>query len=142
MVEIPHTFEHGGERTVIAFTKNPEEAEQLRSVGVQLAGGEELIKEIQNGNINLKEFQYVLAHPTILPEIVVLRGLLRTRFPNIKLGTLEVDLAKAAKRFLYGIRYSAVKDEYEKDFGLVETQIGTVSTFECIDMTRDMFLLA
>ena len=51
-------------------------------------------------------------------------------------------MAKAAKRFLYGIRYSAVKDEYEKDFGSVETQIGTVITFECIDMTRDMFLLA
>lgn len=102
----------------------------------------ELVKEIQNGNINLKEFQYVLAHPTILPEIVVLRGLLRTRFPNIKMGTLEVDLIKAVKRFLYGIRYSAVGDEYEKDFGSVETQIGTVSAFECVDMIYDLFLLA
>lgn len=127
MAAMPHKFYHGEERTILAFTKTPEMQEEVRMAGAQLVGGLELIKEIQNGTILLQDFQYIVAHPNILPELVPLRGLMKRRFPNPKNGTLEVDLKLAIDRFLNGISYSAVRDEYEKDFGLIQTTIGTVS---------------
>lgn len=126
---IPHKFDHGEERSIIAFAKTPEVQQEASDAGAGLSGGVELIKQIQNGEVSLQNFQFVVAHPEILPELVALRGLLKRRFPSARLGTLEVSLGETVDKFLNGVSYSAVKDEYEKDFGIVDTVIGTVSTY-------------
>lgn len=61
-----------------------------------------------------------------MPELVALRGLLKRRFPNPKAGTLDVNVLQAVDKFMNGINYSATKDEYEKDYGVINTVIGTV----------------
>lgn len=127
LVSIPHKFDHGEERSVVAFTKDADLQLAAKNTGATLAGGVELIKEIQNGNILMQDIQYCIAHPNILPELVPLRGLLKKKFPNPKNGTLDQDVVGAVERFLNGITCSAAKDEYEKDFGLIEVIIGTVS---------------
>lgn len=127
IVGIPHKFSHGEDRTIIAFAKSPEIQREAADAGAHLSGGVDLIKQIQNGEISLQDFQFIVAHSEILPELVVLRGLMKKRFPNPKLGTLDVNLGELVNKFLNGISYSAVKDEYEKDFGIVDTVIGTVS---------------
>lgn len=127
VVAIPHKFEHGEERTVIAFSKSTDTYDDIRNAGAQLVGGVELIKNIQNGVLSLQDFQYIIAHPNILPELAALRGLMKRKFPNPNHGTLDPDLVKTTERFLNGICYTAVKDEYEKTFGSVNTVIGTVS---------------
>lgn len=124
---IPHKFEHGEERQILAFTKDVDMQNELKNAGVTLAGGTELIRDIQNGGIALSDFQFFIAHPSIIPELVSLRGLMKKRFPNPKAGTLDGDLVAVVNRFVNGISYSAKKDEYEKDFGTIETTIGTVS---------------
>lgn len=124
---MPQKFDHGEDRSIIAFAKSPEMQEEAKAAGAHLAGGVELIKDIQNGRISLQDFQYIIAHPNILPELVSVRGLMKRRFPNPKSGTLDVDLPSLVNKFLHGVSYSAVKDEYEKDFGIIETVIGTVS---------------
>ncbi|CAH1118839.1 unnamed protein product [Phaedon cochleariae] len=126
IVGIPHKFDQNEERAILAFTKNPELQQEAANAGALLAGGVELIKQIQNGQINLQDFKFIIAHPEILPELVVLRGLMKRRFPNPKLGTLGVDMKDMVEQFLHGINYSAIKDEYEKDFGAIETVIGTL----------------
>nr|XP_022906029.1 39S ribosomal protein L1, mitochondrial [Onthophagus taurus] len=123
----PHKFEHGEERTIIAFTKLPETIPQLKEAGALHAGGVELIKQIQNGAINIQDFQYVIAHPNILPELTVLRGLMKKKFPQTRSGNLEVDLVNTTLKFYHGINYTGVKDEYEKDFGTIDTRIGTLN---------------
>ncbi|KAJ3647279.1 hypothetical protein Zmor_019165 [Zophobas morio] len=123
---IPHKFEHGDERAIIAFSKTASVRQEALDAGAQLAGGVDLIKQIQNGGVSLQNFQYIIAHPDILPELVPLRGVMKRRFPNPKMGTLAVDLTGVTERLLHGISYSAKKDEHEKDFGLVEAVVGTL----------------
>jgi large subunit ribosomal protein L1 len=123
---VPFKFEHGEERTIVAFSKDVAVQKEALDAGAELAGGVELIKQIQSGAVLLQNFQFIIAHPDILPELVPLRGLMRRRFPNPKSGTLDVDLNTVTKRFIHGVSYSAKKDEVEKDFGLVETIIGTL----------------
>ncbi|XP_060526869.1 large ribosomal subunit protein uL1m [Cylas formicarius] len=125
-VAIKHKFNQGDERSIIVFAKNEESQREALKAGAQLAGGVDLIKQIQGGQLNLQDFRYVAAHPDILPELVVLRGLMKRKFPNPKLGTLELDLGKVVDRYLNGITYTAQKDEFEKDFGLITTIIGTL----------------
>ncbi|KAK9679653.1 hypothetical protein QE152_g39822 [Popillia japonica] len=156
---IPHKFEHGEERKILAFTKDTQALDEIRKAGAELAGSAELIKEFQNGNlsvhdfqfvlahpnilpelvvlrglmkrrfpnVSVHDFQFVLAHPNILPELVVLRGLMKRRFPNVKNGTLEVNLVEAVDKFRTGLQYSAVKDEFEKDFASVNIVIGMLN---------------
>lgn len=101
--------------------------EEARDAGAALVGGSELVKQIQSGDVLLKDFQYVIAHTNILPELVTLRGLMKKKFPNPKSGTLTADVVSSVKKFSNGINYTVSKDEYEKDFGLLETSIGPVS---------------
>lgn len=89
-------------------------------------GGIELIKDITNGELLLTDYQYVIAHPNILPELVALRGLMKRKFPNPKAETLGANLTEMVRRFSDGISYSAAKDEHQQDFGLITTSIGTL----------------
>lgn len=101
--------------------------EKARDMGASLVGGPELIKNVQTGDISLQDFQYAIAHPNILPELVSLRGLMKKKFPNPKNGTLNSDVVSIVKKYLTGIHYTAKKDDYEKDFGCIQTTVGPVS---------------
>lgn len=98
-----------------------------REAGATLAGSEDLIKKITNGELLLAEFQYIIAHPNILPELVTLRGLLKRRFPSTKLETLGTNLTEMVKRFTDGISYKAQKDEFQSDFGKISICIGPLN---------------
>ncbi|XP_072395766.1 large ribosomal subunit protein uL1-like [Diabrotica undecimpunctata] len=126
-VAIPHRFDQGQIPSVAAFAKTQEIQKLAIDAGAQLVGGVDMIKKIQVGELNLNDFKYIVAHPEILPEMVVLRGLLKKRFPNPKSGSLDVNLGSAVEKFLYGINYTAAKDEYEKDYGSVQTVIGSLT---------------
>ncbi|XP_062556013.1 large ribosomal subunit protein uL1 [Armigeres subalbatus] len=127
MVAIPHTFEHGENRNIIVFAKGQEQLKEAKDAGATLVGGAELIKEIQNGDLQMSEYPFVLAHPNILPDLVVIRGLLKkNKFPNPRQGTLGVELTDMVKKYLHGIQYSAEKDENQKNFGKIVACVGTL----------------
>lgn len=89
-------------------------------------GGVELIKDITGGELLLSDYQFIIAHPNILPELVALRGLMKRKFPNPKSETLGVNLAEMIIKFSNGISYSATKDEYQQNFGLIKASVGTL----------------
>ncbi|XP_050089664.1 50S ribosomal protein L1 [Anopheles aquasalis] len=127
MVPIEHRFEHGENRNIIVFAKGQEPLQEAKEAGASLVGGLELIKEIQNGDLQLSEYPFVLAHPNILPDLVAIRGLLKkNKFPNPRSGTLGVNLAEMINRYAHGISYSAAKDEQQKDYGTIVACIGTL----------------
>ncbi|KAL1380386.1 hypothetical protein pipiens_014238 [Culex pipiens pipiens] len=127
MVAIPNRFEHGENRNIIVFAKGQEALKEATDAGATLVGGVELIKEIQNGDLQLSEYPFVLAHPNILPDLVVIRGLLKkSKFPNPRLGTLGTNLAEMIERYSNGIQYSAERDENQKDFGTIRACVGTL----------------
>lgn len=89
-------------------------------------GGVELIKDITAGELLLSDYQFIIAHPNILPELVALRGLMKRKFPNPKSETLGVNLAEMVVKFSNGISYSTTKDEYQQNFGLIKANVGTL----------------
>lgn len=123
---VPNKFDHGETRTVLVFAKTQEVITEALKAGATHAGGLEMIKDVQNGKVALADFQYILAHPNILADLVTLRGLMKKKFPNPKAGTLGVDMSEMVQRYLNGIEYSAVKDEFQQDFGQIKTAIGTL----------------
>lgn len=95
--------------------------------GAALAGGTDLIKLIQKGEYNLRDYPYVVATGNIMPELISLRGLLKKKFPDPRSGTLGLDIAELVKKHMTGILFRAVRDEYQENYGSIKTSIGTVS---------------
>lgn len=126
MAMIPHKFDHGEERTILVFAKGQDILTEASEAGATLVGGTEILKDIQNGDLSLNEYQYCIAHSNILPELVSLRGLMKKKFPNPKSGTLGTNISEMVKTFVNGIQYSAIKDENQKNFGVIKTSVGTV----------------
>jgi large subunit ribosomal protein L1 len=126
MAPIANKFDHGEDRTILAFAKDQESIEIAKKAGASLVGDAGLIKSIQNGDLSLNDYPYIVAHSNILPELVHVRGLMKRRFPNPKNGTLGTDLAEMIQKFLNGITYSVVKDENQQNFAIVTTQFGTL----------------
>ncbi|KAH8359666.1 hypothetical protein KR093_008240 [Drosophila rubida] len=126
MAMIPHKFDHGEDRKIIVFTKGNEEIQEARDAGASLVGGIELIKDITSGELILSDYQYIIAHPNILAELVALRGLMKRKFPNPKSETLGTNLAEMIVKFSNGISYGASKDEYQQNFGLITASVGTL----------------
>uniref|UniRef100_A0A6B2E7X8 Putative 50s ribosomal protein l1 ic n=1 Tax=Phlebotomus kandelakii TaxID=1109342 RepID=A0A6B2E7X8_9DIPT len=127
IVKIDHSFSQGVDRQIIVFTKTKESAKEAMQAGATIAGGAELIRDVQNGEVQLSDYQYVLAHPEVLPELVTLRGLMKKKFPNPKNGSLGVDIPSMVQHFKNGIEYSAIRDENQRDFGLITTTIGSLN---------------
>lgn len=92
--------------------------------GAALVGGPDLIKNIQSGDVKLSDYQFIIAHPNIMPEMVAVRGLMKRKFPNPKAGTLGIHLADMVQQYLNGIQYGAAKDEHQQNYGIIRTCIG------------------
>lgn len=92
--------------------------------GAALVGGPDLIKNIQSGDVKLTDYQFVIAHPNIMPDMVAVRGLMKRKFPNPKSGTLGINLAEMVQQYLNGIQYGATKDEHQQNYGIIRTCIG------------------
>lgn len=78
------------------------------------------------GNIRFADYNFILSHPDIMPEMLALRGLLKKRFPSAKSETLGINLFELVTRFMSGISINCRRDEIQENFGVVNTAIGTV----------------
>ncbi|XP_004926849.1 large ribosomal subunit protein uL1 [Bombyx mori] len=124
---LPHPFPREEERTILAFCKGAELIKELQDAGATVAGGTDIIKKIQDGQIKLFEYDYVVAHPNILTDLVPIRGLMKKRFPNVRSGTLDPNLKELVKKFAGGIQYKVIKDEAQPSFGSVEVPVGRLN---------------
>ncbi|XP_012259218.2 39S ribosomal protein L1, mitochondrial [Athalia rosae] len=125
-VAVPHKFKLQTERSILAICKGEDMQQDAMNAGATLVGGAPIIKQIMTGDISLRDYKVVVAHPNILPELVALKGLMKKRFPNMRDGTLSVDIKACIDRFANGIEYTAIRDEHELDFGTINAAIGTL----------------
>ncbi|XP_032516064.2 large ribosomal subunit protein uL1 [Danaus plexippus] len=121
---LPRIFPRDEERTILAFCKGPELIKQVAEAGATTAGSTELVKKIQEGSLKLSDYDYVIAHPNILTELVPIRGLMKRRFPSPNNGTLDANICDLVKKFAAGVQYRVVKDEHQQNFGSVEVPVG------------------
>ncbi|KAG4078033.1 hypothetical protein HA402_002084 [Bradysia odoriphaga] len=127
MAMIPHKFELNEERNILVLAKGEDLLKEARDAGAALVGGVDVIQNIQSGDVRPSEYQYVVAHPNIMGEMVAVRGLLKRKFPNPNNGTLGVNVAELVGNLLAGIEYKAVKDDYQQNYGEINTSIGTLN---------------
>lgn len=113
---------NGSGKTVrVAVFAEGEAAKAAEEAGADIVGSDDLIADIQAGNIN---FDATVATPDQMAKVGRLGKILGTRglMPNPKLGTVTLDVAKAIKELKGG------RVEYRADrFGIAHVVIGKCS---------------
>ncbi|XP_020289042.1 39S ribosomal protein L1, mitochondrial [Pseudomyrmex gracilis] len=126
IANMPNSFAHDQHRKVVVFCNDPEMREVAKQTGAHLTGDKDLIKQVQSGQISLKEYDIIIAEPSILPDLLLIKGLIKTKFPSAKAGTLSTDVKAAVSKFLSGIKYTAKPHEYLKTYGTIDVAFGTI----------------
>lgn len=106
-VSLPHGV--GATKRVIAFCEGPD-AEAAKAAGAVDAGGEELVKKVQDGWM---DFDVAVATPAMMRVVSRLGRVLgpQGKMPSPKSGTVTTEVAQAVTE------YSAGKLEYRNDSG-------------------------
>jgi large subunit ribosomal protein L1 len=108
---------------VAVFAKG-DKAEEARKAGADIVGAEDLVEQINKGEIN---FDRCIATPDLMPLVGRLGKILGPRglMPNPKVGTVTPDVAAAVR----GAKGGAVEFRVEKA-GIVHAGVGKASFTE------------
>ena len=113
---------HGTGKTVrVAVFAEGAKADEAREAGADIVGSDEMIAEIQKGNI---EFDAAIALPTMMAKVGRIGKILGPRglMPNPKLGTVTMDVAKMVSELKAG------RVEYRADrYGICHVPLGKKS---------------
>lgn len=113
---------HGTGKTVrVAVFAEGAQAEQAAEAGADVIGSDELIAQIQKGEIN---FDAAIATPMMMAKVGRIGKILGPRglMPNPKLGTVTMDVAKIVSELKAG------RVEYRADrYGICHVPLGRVS---------------
>jgi len=66
----------------------------------------------------------------MVPELSVIRGLIKKKFPMIKNKTISTDLVSEVQRLKSGMKVRLERSDREPDYGFFELPIGTVCFFD------------
>lgn len=113
---------HGTGKTVrVAVFAEGAKADEAREAGADVIGSDELIADIQKGEIN---FDAAIATPNMMAKVGRIGKILGPRglMPNPKLGTVTMDVAKMVSELKAG------RVEYRADrYGICHVPLGKVS---------------
>ncbi len=116
------TLPNGSGRSVrvAVFARGPKAAE-AQAAGADVVGAEDLVEEVQKGNIN---FDRCIATPDMMGLVGRLGKVLGPRglMPNPRVGTVTMDVGEAVK----GAKGGAIEFRVEKA-GIVHAGVGKVS---------------
>ncbi|MFW6154534.1 MAG: 50S ribosomal protein L1 [Planctomycetota bacterium] len=126
-ISLPHGV--GASKKVIAFCEDPD-AEAAKAAGAVDAGGEALVKKVQDGWM---DFDVAIATPAMMRLVSRLGRVLgpQGKMPSPKSGTVTTEIGQAVSEF------SAGKLEYRNDSGgNIQVPIGRMS-FEPQTLTEN-----
>jgi large subunit ribosomal protein L1 len=113
---------HGTGKTVrVAVFAEGEKAREAEAAGAEVVGSDDLIAEIQAGNLN---FDAAIATPNMMGRVGRLGRILGPRglMPNPKLGTVTMDVDRMVRELKAG------RVEYRADrYGICHVPLGKVS---------------
>ncbi len=117
-ISLPHGT---GKEVRVAVFAEGEKAREAEAAGADIVGSDDLLADIQAGNIN---FDAVVATPNMMGKVGRLGRVLGPRglMPNPKLGTVTMDVEKMVKELKAG------RVEYRADrYGICHVPMGKVS---------------
>ena len=108
---------------VAVFARGPK-AEEATAAGADVVGAEELVEEVQKGNIN---FDRCIATPDMMGLVGRLGKVLGPRglMPNPRVGTVTMDVAEAVS----GAKGGSIEFRVEKA-GIIHAGVGKISFSE------------
>jgi len=108
----------------VAVFARGDKAEEAKNAGADIVGAEDLMQEVQSGNIN---FDRCIATPDMMPLVGRLGKVLGPRglMPNPKVGTVTMDVASAVEAAKGG----SVEFRVEKS-GIIHAGVGKISFAE------------
>ena len=116
---------HGTGKTVrVAVFAEGEKAREAKAAGADIIGSDELVAQIQKGEIN---FDAAIATPNMMAKVGRIGKILGPRglMPNPKLGTVTMDVAKMVSELKAG------RVEYRADrYGICHVPLGKKSFSE------------
>lgn len=129
------TLPHGiGKKIIIAVLTNEENFEEAKLAGGDIIGNDELIEQINQGNIN---FDLLITTPNMMPKLAKLGRVLGPKglMPSPKSGTVTSTLKSTLTEFKKG------KFEYKADkTGIVHVNFGK-SDFTEQQLTENLLAL-
>lgn len=117
-IALPHGT---GKEVRVAVFAEGEKAREAQEAGADIVGSDDLVAEIQKGNI---DFDATIATPDMMAKVGRLGKILgpRSLMPNPKLGTVTMDVAKMVGELKAG------RVEYRADrYGICHVPLGKVS---------------
>ena len=129
------TLPHGvGKQIRIAVLTNEENFEEVKATNVEVVGNDDLIEQINQGNLN---FDLLIATPNMMPKLAKLGRVLGPKglMPSPKSGTVTTNLVETLNEFKKG------KFEYKADkTGIVHVNFGKVN-FTDIQLAENLSAL-
>ena len=103
MIRTTTTLPHGTGKAVKICAFTEDNAEGLKKIGASVAGGEDLIDDIEKGKVSL-DFDVCVATPTMMRHLGKIARILGPKglMPNPKAGTVANDLEAAVKEIAAG----------------------------------------
>ena len=89
---LPHGT--GKSRKVLVFAK-AQKAADAEAAGADLVGAEELIEQVQKGQLNWKQYDLILATPDMMGQVGRLGATFKQKMPNPKAGTVSPNIGQA-----------------------------------------------
>jgi large subunit ribosomal protein L1 len=105
-----HSFDDGVQNRVIAITKDLAKQEEALKMGATFAGGLDVIKLIERGEIRHDDYDHVVCDTDIMAEVAIIKKHLKDNFPSRKKGTLGPDISVMVNLFVKGRTFESVKD--------------------------------
>jgi large subunit ribosomal protein L1 len=117
---LPHGT--GKSRKVLVFAKGPKAAE-AEAAGADLVGAEELVEQVQKGQLDWKQYDLILATPDMMGQVGRLGATFKQKMPNPKAGTVSPNIGQAVNDIKKATR---VEYRVEKA-GIVQAPLGKAS---------------
>ena len=89
---LPHGT--GKSRKVLVFAK-AQKAADAEAAGADLVGAEELIEQVQKGQLDWKQYDLILATPDMMGQVGRLGATFKQKMPNPKAGTVSPNIGQA-----------------------------------------------
>ena len=115
-------FGTGKSRKVLVFAKG-DKAKDAEAAGADLVGAEDLIPQVQNGTLDWKQFDLIMATPDMMGQVGRLGSIFKQKMPNPKAQTVTPNIAQAVTDVK-----KATRVEYRVDkAGIVHAPLGKAS---------------